>query len=53
MSGIQVVLEPGVEGWELLEQGQLATGMSARLGFRAISTWQLLWTSSGLTRRSH
>jgi hypothetical protein len=26
MSGIQVVLEPGTEGWELLEQGQLATG---------------------------
>jgi hypothetical protein len=26
MSGIQVVLEPGVAGWELLEGGQLATG---------------------------
>ncbi|KAF6256714.1 hypothetical protein COO60DRAFT_1271722, partial [Scenedesmus sp. NREL 46B-D3] len=26
MSGIQVVLEPGVEGWQLLEAGQLATG---------------------------
>ncbi|WIA31797.1 hypothetical protein OEZ86_002666 [Tetradesmus obliquus] len=26
MSGIQVVVEPGAEGWELLEGGQLATG---------------------------
>lgn len=29
LSGIQVVVEPGVEGWELLEQGSIATGGTA------------------------
>lgn len=26
MSGIQVVVEPGVQGWELLEEGAINTG---------------------------
>lgn len=31
MSGIQVVLEPGVEGWNLVEEGAISTGVTQRV----------------------
>jgi hypothetical protein len=31
LSGIQVVLEPGMAGWDLLEQGAISTGVCSGL----------------------